>query len=175
MSRVRTTKKASEKKVSFFDLLIPSYLIFCEDYIISQTNGLSLVKTIDMLKADKLPFSPAKFILVATFLRNPEADLGLFSELKPELTVILVNPSGAEFDLGTYPVSQLNPDRPWAVERLIIEFEQDNISFNSTGGYSFRVAGKLGDSTVPAHYRLLPVLLKKRREFGSSKHEHRDP
>jgi hypothetical protein len=171
MSRVRTVKKKIERQISFFDLLIPSYLVFCEDYIISQTNNLSLLKTIDMLKADQLPYSPVRFVLVATFLRNPDADIALFAELSPQLTVTLVNPAGAEFDLGTYPVSHLNPDKPWAVERLIIEFEQENISFNSPGGYSFRIAGKIGDSVVPAHYRLLPVLLKKRREFGATKQD----
>ncbi len=159
MTRSRKAKPPERK--TFLDLLIPNTLIFCEDYIVSNTNKVSYLKTIEILRAEALPLVPERFVLAASLFRNPSADINTFSSLNPEIKVVLRNPSDAMFELGVFPVSFLDPLKPWAIERLIIEFAKGDLQFNSSGGYTFQLLGRIEDQEfTPIFMSLLPVAKK---------------
>lgn len=155
--RIRAKDSNTEELLTFSDLLLPDILVLCEDYVISNDNKLSVIKILDMLKPDELPYKPQKLVLIATFYRNPSVQLNLFHELCPELQVILTNPSGAVFEVGTFPVSKISDSKPWLVERLILNLSGE-IQFNSSGGYFFEVKGRIKDQPFkPTQIRLLPI------------------
>jgi hypothetical protein len=129
----------------------------CEDYIVSNENNLSVIKILDMVKPDELPYNPPKLVLIATFFRNPSIEISRFIELAPEIKVVIRNPSGALIEIGEFPISKISETKPWLVERLILNLS-GGIQLNSSGGYFFEVYGRVhGGNYEHTHLRLMPV------------------
>lgn len=141
------------------DVLLPDYLLLCQDTIRSRDLDITAVKIIDFFRPQELPYAPPRFVVLATFFRNPSIDAEDFCRLRPEYKVVLRNPSNAEFDLGTYPVREPDNKSPSIVERLVLELH-DSIQFNSSGTYRFEVYGRTSESSdfMMVHARILPVI-----------------
>lgn len=155
--------KIVEKSLTFRQLLLPDFLVVCEDFVRGVNNDISIIKTVDFLRPDVLPISPARFVVMATFFRMPYLSVDEFTSLAPECRLIVQTPSKKEVEIGPFPVSTVTENDQWLVERLIVDLS-GSIEFTQSGPYLIRVEGRLkGMEFEVTHRRLLPVLEPKQK------------
>lgn len=156
-SPARVRKAAASKDSSIKRLLMPDFMVLCQDFVRGADNDLSIIKTIDFIKPDHLPYTPARLIVIATFFRLPTGSIDEFRRLAPEFRLTVHTPDQREVEVGTFAVSEISERDPWLMERLIVDLS-DSIEFTSSGPYRFLVEGKTADSEFEAlNWRLLPI------------------
>jgi len=159
---VQSQKKKSDQAAehiacTFEHLLLPDYLVLCEDYVQGLRNDISIIKTIDYLKPDSLPYTPPRLIVIATFFRLPFIPISRFAELKPECRLVIQTPSKKTVEIGSFPISSISENDAWLIERLIIDLS-GSVEFTESGPYTLRVDGRTTESPYQTtHWRLFPI------------------
>lgn len=142
---------------TFEQILLPDYLVLCEDYVQGLHNNISIIKTIDYLRTESLPYTPPRLIVIATFFRLPFVPISRFAELKPECRLIIQTPSKKEVEIGPFPISSISENDAWLIERLIVDLS-GSIEFTESGPYTIRVEGRTVESPYQTtHWRLFPI------------------
>ena len=152
-----TDQSTPQSACTFEQILLPDFLIFCEDYVQGVQNHLSIIKTIDYLRPEALPYTPPRLIVIATFFRLPFVPISRFAELKPDCRLIIQTPSKKEVEIGPFPISSISENDAWLIERQIIDLS-DSIEFTENGPYTVRIEGRTTESPYQTtHWRLFPI------------------
>lgn len=158
-------KKSGQQNFDIKSILMPDYMLLCQDFVRGVDNDLSIIKTIDFLKPDHLPYTPARLVLVATFFRLPPITADQFRAASPELRLTVHTPNQRIVEVGTFPVSEFSERDPWIMERLIVDLS-DGIEFTMSGPYRFLIEGRTSNAEFEKlSWRLLPIA----EPYGSKK------
>jgi hypothetical protein len=142
---------------TFEQLLLPDYLIVCEDFVQGLQNHISIIKTIDYLRPRALPCTPPRFVVIASFFRLPVVPISRFTELRPECRLVIQTPSKREVEIGPFPISSINENDAWLIERQIIDLS-GSVEFTENGPYVLRIDGRTSESPYQTtHWRLFPI------------------